>query len=89
MPLLGNAGAIQSGILYLTYTASSILGATYVSKKLGARNALILGMFLYCAYVGCFLFATMSQKIETTAAVIGALIGGIGGGFIWTAQVRI
>jgi len=88
IPLLGKIGAIQSGILFLSYTSSSLLGATYMSKKLGARNALICGTCLYCAYVGCFLFATLNnERTQAVAAVIGALVGGIGGGFIWTAQV--
>lgn len=86
IPLLGNIGAIQSGVLFLSYTSSSLLGATYISKKLGSRNALVCGTCLYCAYVGCFLFATLNEQVKAAAAIIGALIGGIGGGFIWTAQ---
>ena len=82
-------GAIQSGILYFVYTASSLLGATYVTKTLGARNALTVGMFLYCFYIGCFLIATSYESIQFGAAVIGAILGGIGGGFLWTAQVCI
>jgi len=79
-------GAWQSGILFLTYTFSAILGATYVVKSMGGRDALILGMTLYCAYVGCFMVATLNVSIETPAAIIGAFIGGVGGGFLWTAQ---
>eukprot|EP00529_Nitzschia_sp_RCC80_P001905 CAMPEP_0113506000 /NCGR_PEP_ID=MMETSP0014_2-20120614/35650_1 /TAXON_ID=2857 /ORGANISM="Nitzschia sp." /LENGTH=238 /DNA_ID=CAMNT_0000401417 /DNA_START=160 /DNA_END=873 /DNA_ORIENTATION=+ /assembly_acc=CAM_ASM_000159 len=56
---LGSVGAWQSGILYFTYTASALLGATYIVKRSGARNALLLGMVLYCAYVACFWIATM------------------------------
>ena len=83
---LGSTGAWQSGILYLFYTASALLGATYVAKSLGARNAIITGMMLYCVYVGCFLLATISPAIETPAALFGAGIGGVGAGFLWTAQ---
>lgn len=84
---LGSTGAWQSGILYLFYTASAVLGATYVVKQLGARNALIAGMVLYCAYVGCFLVATIAPPVfEAPAALLGAAIGGIGAGFLWTAQ---
>jgi len=91
---LGSTGAWQSAILYFTYTMSAILGATYFVKRLGARNALVGGMLLYCVYVGCFLVATLlddngqgSATIGTTyAAGIGGAIGGIGAGFLWTAQ---
>ena len=43
---LGSIGAWQSGILYITYTASAVLGATYVTKVLGGRNAIMTGMTL-------------------------------------------
>ena len=85
---LGSTGAWQSGILYLTYTASALLGATYIVKQAGARNALWFGMTLYCAYVACFWVATtiMEEEGQRIAAWTGAGIGGIGAGFLWTAQ---
>jgi hypothetical protein len=46
---LGSVGAWQSGVLYFTYTASAILGATYITKQLGSRNSIMAGMALYCA----------------------------------------
>lgn len=85
---LGATGAWQSGLLFLTYTLSAILGATWIVKKLGARNALWLGMTLYCVYVGCFWVATRYDDMEEQrfAAYTGAAIGGIGAGFLWTSQ---
>jgi MFS family permease len=85
---LGSTGASQSGILYLSYTASALLGATYVTKRVGSRKSLFYGMALYCIYVGCFLIATIasSQGGKRAAAYTGAVIGGIGAGFLWTAQ---
>lgn len=87
---LGTTGAWQSGILMFTYAASSLLGATYAVKTLGARNALILGMTSYCFYVGCFYVATIlgdqHPDQQAGAAYLGAAIGGIGAGFLWTAQ---
>ncbi len=87
---LGTTGAWQSGILMFTYAASSLLGATYAVKTLGARNALILGMGSYCFYVGCFYVATIlgdqHPDQQAWAAYLGATIGGIGAGFLWTAQ---
>lgn len=88
---LGSLGAWQSGILYLTYSASSVTGATYVAKTLGARNAMTLGMACYCGYVGCFYVATrltsIGWKSSAGASVVaGAVLGGIGAGFLWTAQ---
>jgi MFS family permease len=87
---LGSTGAWQSGILYMTYTASALLGATYIVKQAGAKNSLFLGMLLYCFYVACFWVATLFSKDnifgQRAAAYTGAAIGGIGAGFLWTAQ---
>jgi MFS family permease len=83
---LGSVGAWQSGMLYLTYTGSAIFGATYFVKKLGARDALVAGMSFYCVYVACFWLAVVWHEIEGPAALTGAAIGGVGAGFLWTAQ---
>lgn len=85
---LGSTGAWQSGLLYLTYTLSAVLGATWIVKKFGARNAIGLGMLLYCVYVGCFWVATRYDALENQrlAAYTGAVVGGIGAGFLWTSQ---
>jgi len=87
-PRLGSTGAWQSGILYLTYTASALLGATYIVKRMGARDSLWLGMGLYCAYVACFWVATALEddRDKRLAAWTGAAVGGVGAGFLWTAQ---
>lgn len=82
----GSTGAWQNGILYLSITSSALLGATYIVKQLGGRNALMVGMALYCIYVACFLVATVHPSLEVLAAFCGAIIGGVGGGFLWTAQ---
>jgi MFS family permease len=72
----------------MTYTASALLGATYIVKRAGARNALWLGMAMYCVYVGCFYLATRFDDIDSQRfyAYTGAAIGGVGAGFLWTAQ---
>lgn len=84
---MGNLGNWQSSILYLSYTLSSLLGATLMVKSVGSRNAMLIGMSIYCIYVGCFSLATTSvPSIRNVSAILGALVGGIGGGFLWTAQ---
>jgi MFS family permease len=83
---LGAVGAYQSGMLYLFYTSSAVLGATYVVKRLGGRNGMIMGMSLYCIYVGCFWVAAAFPNIQVTAALTGAAFGGLGAGFLWIAQ---
>jgi len=97
---LGTIGAWQSGLLMFSYASSALLGATYAVKTLGARNSLTLGMLLYCAYVACFWVAGHLEDgdmqahsnshshshLRAAVAYTGALVGGIGAGFLWTAQ---
>uniref|UniRef100_A0A7S3Q7P5 Major facilitator superfamily (MFS) profile domain-containing protein n=1 Tax=Chaetoceros debilis TaxID=122233 RepID=A0A7S3Q7P5_9STRA len=83
---LGDLGTYSSSMLYLSYTLSALFGATYVVKNMGAKRAIIVGMGIYCVYVACFVVATIVPDWKQTAALIGAFTGGIGGGFLWTAQ---
>jgi len=106
----GDLGSWQSSALYLSYTITSLIGATFVVKKFGARNSMMAGMLIYCLYVGCFVIATTTVSTSVApsssdndenifgyeeytittggkaAVFIGAILGGIGGGVIWTAQ---
>jgi len=85
---LGSTGAIQNGILFFSYTTSALLGSTYITKRAGSRKALLYGMGLYCIYVSCFWFAILAKTESAVRAFAwgGAAIGGIGAGFLWTAQ---
>lgn len=83
---LGAVGNWQSGILYLSYTGSALLGATYTVKKLGPRNSLITGLALYCVYVTAFWIASSFPGHTKPASFLGALVGGVGAGLLWTAQ---
>ena len=85
-PRLQSIGARANGILYLTYTASAVMGATYLTKVMGSKRAVILGMALFCSYVLCFLLATIDTNRSAAIAYTGAAIGGVGAGIQWTAQ---
>ena len=80
-------GTWQSGTLYVTYTLSAVFGAAYIVQKLGSRDGLFAGVAIYCVYVSCFLVTSLvSDEAKWPVAIAGAAIGGIGGGFLWTAQ---
>ena len=79
-------GAGQSGILYLAYTGTALLGATYSVKRVGPHRAIVGGMFLYCFYVAAFGWAAHFRTAVRTTAYVGAALGGIGAGLVWTAQ---
>eukprot|EP00560_Eucampia_antarctica_P004678 CAMPEP_0197836650 /NCGR_PEP_ID=MMETSP1437-20131217/29613_1 /TAXON_ID=49252 ORGANISM="Eucampia antarctica, Strain CCMP1452" /NCGR_SAMPLE_ID=MMETSP1437 /ASSEMBLY_ACC=CAM_ASM_001096 /LENGTH=498 /DNA_ID=CAMNT_0043442991 /DNA_START=9 /DNA_END=1505 /DNA_ORIENTATION=+ len=82
-----NIGTWQSGTLYISYTASALLGSTYVTKVLGARNGLALGMSLYCIYVASFILSIEATKgFSMAIAVFGGLLGGAAAGIMWTSQ---
>eukprot|EP00591_Stephanopyxis_turris_P005843 CAMPEP_0195514266 /NCGR_PEP_ID=MMETSP0794_2-20130614/5704_1 /TAXON_ID=515487 /ORGANISM="Stephanopyxis turris, Strain CCMP 815" /LENGTH=502 /DNA_ID=CAMNT_0040642469 /DNA_START=964 /DNA_END=2472 /DNA_ORIENTATION=+ len=83
---LGTLGAWQSVLLFVVYTASAVLGATYVVKQLGARNAMITGMVMYCMYVLSFIATTSWSGFDKASATLGAIVGGMGGGIKWTSQ---
>ncbi len=87
-PKLGDLGTYQSSVLYLSYTFSALFGATYFVKTLGPKKAITIGMGVYCLYVGCFIvaIADVAPAVKKTSAFLGAVVGGLGGGFLWTAQ---
>ena len=57
---------------------------------MGPRNSIQLGMCIYCIYVACFVVATAvpsgQVRVRYIVALAAALVGGVGGGFLWTAQ---
>lgn len=87
---LDATGAWQTGILYLTYTASAVMGATLVVERLGSKKAVCLGMYLFCVYVGCFLAATLLQQPTQTTTTnsfnAATALAWIGAGICWTGQ---
>jgi hypothetical protein len=86
---LGATGAKQLVLLHVIYAASSLLGATFCVKQLGARNSMILGMGLYTAFVGCFWISLLfkgSSLFVNVFAIFGAVVAGTGGALVWTAQ---
>lgn len=83
---LGSTGAFELSLFHFIYAASSLLGATYICKQLGSRNSMLLGMALYASYVTLFWLAVLLERFVTLLAILGAVLGGIGGGLVWTAQ---
>lgn len=87
---LGSIGVWQSGVLYASYTMSAIYGSSYVVKKLGSRNGLVLGMCMSASYVTSFFFVTLIVEknesmlwLQSLVAICGACIGGIGSSILW------
>ena len=90
---LGSIGVWQSGVLYGSYTASALYGASYFVKQFGSRNGLVLGMGMSASYVTSFFFATIIVEhnesliwLQSLVAICGALIGGVGSSILWVSQ---
>ena len=83
---LGSTGAWELSLFHIIYASSALLGATYICKQLGSRNSMLLGMALYASYVTLFWLAVVLERFVTILAILGAVLGGIGGGLVWTAQ---
>ena len=90
---LGSIGVWQSGVLYGSYTASALYGASYFVKQIGSRNGLVLGMGMSASYVTSFFFATIIVEhneslkwLQSLVAICGALVGGVGSSILWVSQ---
>jgi len=87
--ILGDAGAYQSGALYITYALTALLAAPALLALFGTRLAIIVASFTYCIYIISLplaLLAVGSPNLLTSIAILGGAIGGIAAGFLWSAQ---
>lgn len=97
--LTSSNGNASNAVLYITTLICSLFFSNLLYARLGSKNGLALSMLLYTCYVALFavsaqmcvqmsdsgtcLKATPSQGM---LACLGAFIGGIGAGLLWTCQ---
>ena len=83
--VLGSRGSF---VLYLLYTLSALLLAKPAVARLGAKNGVLFGLIAMMCYVGSFFFALNSTNSAAREVVwlLGAALGGIGAGVLWTAE---
>jgi len=79
-------GGTQSGVLYITYVFTALFGSAAFVSILGTKWALMFSTALYCSYVICFVICAIFPSIKWPAALVGAFLGGIAAGNLWTAQ---
>ena len=79
-------GGYSSGTLYVAYTLAALTAAPGVVQRLGAKWALFSGLAVYCAYVLAFVVAVAVPAVKWPVALVGSVVGGVGGGCLWTAQ---
>lgn len=91
-------GNIQASILYGAYTLTALLVAAAFVKATGAKQSLLYSTSAFCCYpAGFFVGAlfpgekdpitgdTLPSAIETLVVCVGALIGGVAAGVLFTA----
>mmetsp|Transcript_28555 Transcript_28555/g.80470 ORF Transcript_28555/g.80470 Transcript_28555/m.80470 type:complete len:571 (+) Transcript_28555:142-1854(+) len=99
VPRLGELGAHQNILLYVSYSMSSASGLTsFIVETWNHRKAMVCGLILVNAYVVCFWLATCmdiddDSDIDASQHGVvwvvihaGACVGGIGSSIAWTAQ---
>ncbi|KAJ1638811.1 hypothetical protein T492DRAFT_941070 [Pavlovales sp. CCMP2436] len=79
-------GGYSAGVLYLCYTLTALLFAPGIVTRLGAKGSLNWGLVLYCAYVGSYALAVIVPALRWPAVIVGAALGGLAAGWLWTAQ---
>lgn len=79
-----SVGSDGSALLYFFYTFSALLFAKPALRMCGAKRLVLLGLVGLLCYVSSFFIALSGGASEVF--LLGASIGGIGAGFLWTGQ---
>jgi len=74
------------GTLYIIYVFTALFASAALVSMFGSKWALVTGVFVYCFYVVSFAVAAIAPSIQWPVAIVGAVLGGIAAGNLWTAQ---
>ena len=89
--LLGNRlGGWSSGALFAGYAVASFFLSKVIVTMVGPKQGLIVGVVGYSIYVIGFLISALLVNIlphfASLIVLLTSIIGGIGGGVLWTSQ---
>jgi len=79
-------GATSTGILFLSYAISALVGSTWLTNRFGPKWSVFLSLMVLVIYVGAFLIAAFAEAAAWPASIIGGFVGGIASAWLWTAQ---
>jgi MFS family permease len=80
-------GSYGGFVLYIFYTFSSLfLAKPILSFFISSKIVILLGLLGMFCYVVGFYFSLLFLEWKYVFFLIGAAVGGIGAGFLWTAQ---
>lgn len=80
---------IGNGIFYTVTCVANLFLAAPALAALGSKRTLIFGQCCYVAFIVSFAIVVHFQMSSSVTAIIwygGAVVGGIAGGTVWTAQ---
>ena len=85
-------GSFSLGLFYTCYTICAVFFAPLISSLLGVKWGVFVGLIMYCYYIaslpvagGVYVWTGSSAGIDFVLFT-GAFIGGVGAGFLWTAE---
>lgn len=86
-------GSVTSGILHVGYALTSFMFAKPLVSSLGPKLSMLLGSVGYTFYVGGFFtsmvfidLGSLTMNMAWLTSTVTAVVGGISGGLMWTAQ---
>ena len=85
--LLGpSLGSVGSAVLYLAYSFSTLFMSQTVLARCGPKWTVFLGLSGLQIYVLSFFVALLIPDVKWVVFIVGAAVGGCGGGIIWVGQ---
>jgi MFS family permease len=79
-------GAYNVAVLYGTMVFSSLFLSSAAVQRYGPKACLVLGTFSMSMYVTSFAVAVHDTRYAWPVVLVGAAIGGLGSGIMWTGQ---
>ena len=79
-----SVGSDGSSLLYFFYTFASLLAARPAVRLYGAKRTVLIGLVGLLCYVSTFFIAISGGS--SAVFLIGASVGGVGAGLLWTGQ---
>lgn len=84
---LGSVVGSYSGfLLYATYTITALLFSKLSLKVFTSKFCVLFGLVTLLIYIFTFLLSIFFSGLGMNLFLIGAALGGIGAGILWTAQ---
>ena len=83
----GSLGSTSAGVVFASYTVCACVLVASLVQRCGPRRVLIAGVWLVAVFVSSYTAVGRVGAVRSRVVVLGgSLCGGLGLGFMWTAQ---